>query len=287
MTKYLNTNFDLNSDKLVELLDEVPLWSAPFGLRLLDKIDYKKDITVLDIGFGAGFPLTEIAMRLGNSCKIFGIDPWEAAIKRTEKKIDFYEINNVEIIRGVAENIPLDNDSVDLITSNNGINNATDLNKTLSECSRIIKRGGQFIQTLNLNDSLIEFYSILEKVLKDLKMENELTQMEKQIYEKRKPFKEFTNLIEKHDFKIDSVANDQFDYKFVDGTTMLNHYFIRLAFLDGWKSIVPIDKQVEIFKQMEELMNQHSNKNGYFKLSVPFVIIDCKKLSPCVSIVVV
>lgn len=278
MTKYLNTNFDLNSDKLIELLDEVPLWSAPFGLRLLEKIDYKKNITVLDIGFGAGFPLTEIAMRLGDSCKIFGIDPWEAAIKRTEKKIDFYEINNVEIIRGVAENIPLDNDSVDLITSNNGINNVSDLNKTLSECSRIIKRGGQFIQTFNLNDSLIEFYSIMEKVLKDLKMENELTQMEKQIYEKRKPLKEFTNLIKKHDFKIDSVINDQFDYKFVDGTTMLNHYFIRLAFLDGWKSIVPIDRQVEIFKQMEELMNQHSNKNGFFKLSVPFVIINCKKL---------
>jgi ubiquinone/menaquinone biosynthesis C-methylase UbiE len=278
MTGYLNTNFDLNSDNLIELMDEVPLWSAPFGLRLLENINYRINISALDIGFGAGFPLTEIAMRLGDSCKVYGIDPWETATKRTEKKLGFYGIRNVEIIRGVAEDIPLDNDSVDLITSNNGINNVSDLNKTLSECSRIIKKDGQFIQTMNLNNSMIEFYSIMEKVLKNVGMENELVNMEKHIYEKRKPLKEFTTMIKKHGFIVDSVIHDQFDYKFVDGTTMLNHYFIRLAFLDGWKSIIPIDRQREIFKQIEKLMNQEADINGYFTLTIPFVLIDCKKL---------
>lgn len=74
--------FDLNSYKHVELIDELPFWSAPFGIKLLDSIMLKKNMTALDIGFGLGFPLTEIAMRLGKSSKIYGIDPWHTAIKR-------------------------------------------------------------------------------------------------------------------------------------------------------------------------------------------------------------
>jgi ubiquinone/menaquinone biosynthesis C-methylase UbiE len=278
MTKYLNTNFDLDSDKLVELIDEAPLWSAPFGLRLLENIIYKKNITALDIGFGTGFPLTEIAMRLGDSCKVYGIDPWETAIKRAEKKLLFYGIRNVELINSVAEHIPLNNNSVDLITSNNGINNVSDLNKTLNECSRIIKKGGQFILAVNLNNSLLEFYSVMEGVLKNLGMENELTNMEKQIYGKRKPLNEYTTLLEKYNFRIDSIIHDQFHYKFVDGTAMLNHHFIRLAFMDGWKSIVPAKKQVEVFEQIEKRLNQQAAEVGHVKLSIPYVVIDGRKL---------
>ena len=165
MKKYLNSKFDLNSDELIEVFDEVPFWAAPFGLKLIDKVVLRKGIKALDIGFGAGFPLTELAMRLGNTCTVYGIDPWAAAIKRTRKKLAIYGIENVEIIEGVAESIPLPSDSIDLIVSNNGINNVEDLEKVLSECSRIIKQGGQFILTMNLNNTMLEFYDILEIVI--------------------------------------------------------------------------------------------------------------------------
>jgi len=64
MDNYLKTNYDLNNAETVSVVDELPLWSAPFGLRLLDKIKYKKNITAFDIGSGLGFPLLEVAMRL-------------------------------------------------------------------------------------------------------------------------------------------------------------------------------------------------------------------------------
>src|ERR1035437_237983 len=104
MKNYLTTDFDLNSEQLIEVFDELPLWAAPFGLKLLEKVVLRKGITALDIGFGAGFPLTELAMRLGSTCKVYGIDPWAVASKRARKKIAFYGIENVEIIEGVAEN---------------------------------------------------------------------------------------------------------------------------------------------------------------------------------------
>lgn len=166
MKKYLSNDFDFK--EYVNVADECPIWSAPFGLKLLDHIDYKKNISALDIGFGTGFPLTEIALRLGENSTVYGIDPWTDAIIRAKKKIEYYQITNIRIIEGVAESIPLSDQSLDLIVSNNGINNVGDIDQVISECSRIIKPGGQFVQTMNLDKSMIEFYEQLEMVLSEM-----------------------------------------------------------------------------------------------------------------------
>jgi len=47
MDNYLKTNYDLNAKETVTVIDELPLWSAPFGLKLLEKIKYLKNITAL------------------------------------------------------------------------------------------------------------------------------------------------------------------------------------------------------------------------------------------------
>lgn len=273
MTSYLNKTYDLNSDELIEVIDEMPFWSAPFGLELLNNISLKKNITALDIGFGAGFPLTEIALRLGNTCKVYGLDPWEAAIKRAKKKIKAYGIKNVKIIKGVSENIPLPDNAVDLIVSNNGINNVSDLQRTLAECKRVLKPGGEFIQTINLEKSMYEFYNCFESILKAEGMTNELAAMKEHIYEKRKPLNEFKNILTKAGFSIKKVKNHEFKYSFVDGTTMFNHYFIQLAFLDSWKELIKDVDLENIFSKVEHSLNQKAEKDGFLKLTIPFIVV--------------
>ena len=44
MTQYLKTDWDYNSQRLVELYDELPIWAAPFGLKLLDGIKYNMSV---------------------------------------------------------------------------------------------------------------------------------------------------------------------------------------------------------------------------------------------------
>lgn len=277
MTSYLQSTFDFDSDELIEVIDELPFWSAPFGIKLLEHIRLKRNITALDIGFGAGFPLTELAMRLGSSSRIYGIDPWEAATKRAQKKIDFYGIRNIELIIGEAEEMSFQDNSIDLITSNNGINNVSNLSKTIQECARILKPDGQFVQTVNLEESMMEFYDILNEVLLQYGFKEEANNIQQHIYEKRKPLDEFTQLIETSGFSINNTIHDQFEYNYIDGSTMLNHYFIRLAFLPSWKELVPKHKLKAIFNEVETRMNKIASEEGSFKLSVPFVLIDSEK----------
>ena len=275
MKKYLSNDFDFV--KLIEVFDESPIWSAPFGLKLLDYVNYKLNISAIDIGFGTGFPLTEIALRLGDSSVVYGIDPWKEAIERVNKKVDYYGLTNVRIIEGVAESIPLSNNSIDLITSNNGINNVDDIDKVLSECSRIIKQGGQFVQTMNTDLSMFEFYGQLEQVLSDLHMDNEIDLMRQHILQKRPPIDKMISMIQKHGFEIKDLEHDQFNYKFANGTAMLNHYFIRLAFMDSWIKLLPPDKVEQIFDTIELRLNEQSRILGGVKLSIPYVLINAIK----------
>lgn len=60
MMEYLSYTFK-DSETFVNTFDEAPLWSASFGQLLLKHLNLKPNITVVDIGSGAGFPLLELA----------------------------------------------------------------------------------------------------------------------------------------------------------------------------------------------------------------------------------
>ena len=60
MKNFLATDFDLEDADLVSVIDEVPLWSAPFGLGLLEVVRMAPNLNVLDVGSGLGFPKLEM-----------------------------------------------------------------------------------------------------------------------------------------------------------------------------------------------------------------------------------
>jgi SAM-dependent methyltransferase len=177
----------------------------------------------------------------------------------------------------VAENIPLADHSIDLITSNNGINNVKNIETVFSECERISKKGGQFIYTMNTDKSMFEFYQTFETVLSDLGLNKEITSMHQHIADKRPPISKMISLIQKHGFLIKDLEYNQFDYRFTDGTAMLNHYFIRLAFMDSWIKLIPKDKVEEVFNLVESHLNKQAHLLGGIKLSVPYVTINAIK----------
>ncbi|MBV9110299.1 MAG: methyltransferase domain-containing protein, partial [Gemmatimonadetes bacterium] len=81
---------DFDDARVVAAYDELPLWSAPFGMLLLDRVPMRRGMTALDVGCGTGFPLLELAQRLGPSCTVHGIDPWRPALARAREKLQQY-----------------------------------------------------------------------------------------------------------------------------------------------------------------------------------------------------
>ncbi|MDR1937184.1 MAG: methyltransferase domain-containing protein [Tannerellaceae bacterium] len=262
---------------LADMIDELPFWSAPFGLKLLDFIHYKPNISAIDIGCGAGFPLTEIAMRLGETAVVYGIDPWSELTERARRKMEYYGLNNVKIIEGMAESIPLPDHSIDLITSNNGINNVADINKVLEECSRVIRDGGQFIQTMNTDRTMFEFYDTLKDVLFKRRLFAEIESVNRHIALKRPAIERITAKMQETGFIVKDLEYDQFNFRFTNGTAMFNHFLIRFAFMDSWTSLLPEDRAGEIFDSVEQALNKQAELLGVLTLSIPYVLINAIK----------
>ena len=277
MINYLNQSYDFSDFALISAFDEMPLWSSYFGAVLLDVIIFKGNARILDIGCGAGYPLLEIAQRFGSGSTVYGIDPWKGATRRLKAKANTMGINNIKIINGEAENLPFDNNYFDLIVSNNGINNCSDQLKVLHECHRTMKPGGQFVFTVNLPGSMIEFYSIFEKVLKEQKLPQSITKLKTHIKEKRKTVKENLKLATNNKFVVNRIIKESFYMRYLDGTAFLNHHFIKLAFLESWIKIVPAGRVEFIFNLLEIKLNEYAKKKGELRLTIPFVCIDCCK----------
>jgi ubiquinone/menaquinone biosynthesis C-methylase UbiE len=258
------------------MYDELPLWSAPFGIKLLDYIVYKPNITAIDLGFGTGFPLLEIAMRLGNHSTVYGIEIWTEAFEKVKEKMNDYGITNVKLIEGNIGSIPLTNNSVNLITSNNCLNNVQNIKMALMECSRILNTDGQFIFAMNLDKTMFEFYDIMEETLAACNLKTEMKLMHKHIEQKRPSIDKILHQM-KNDFIIKNIEYDQFNYKFTNGASLLNHHFIKIAFMDSWIKILPQNSVQKIFKIIETKLNQQAEKYGEIKLSIPFVLVNSYK----------
>src|SRR4029453_6115229 len=93
--EFLQFKVDLSSPDILAAYDELPLWSAMFGLLLLEHVPLKDVNVGLDVGCGTGFPLIELAERLGPSAHVHGVDPWTAALTRAREKIASRRTPNV------------------------------------------------------------------------------------------------------------------------------------------------------------------------------------------------
>lgn len=276
MTEYLSYKFNDN-EEFINTFDEAPLWSASFGLLLLKHLELKPNIAVLDIGCGAGFPLMELAGRLGNTCQLYGIDPWKNATARAKQKIKNYGYSNVEILETSAEKIPLDGNSIDLIVSNLGINNFDKPAVVFKECNRVLKPKSKLAITSNLNGHWKELYQIFYATLQQLGKDNLIAVLKKD-EEHRGTFETVSKLFTDNGFKITRHSEESFEMKFVDGSAFLNHYFIKLGWLTTWFGIFPKEELKEIFYALEKNLNDYSTKNNGLNLSVPMAFIEGQKI---------
>lgn len=105
--------------------------------------EIKEGETVLDLGSGGGIDVLLAAKYVGESGKVYGLDMTDEMLELANKNKMKMGVTNVEFIKGYIEDIPLSDETVDVIMSNCVINLCEDKNKALSEAYRVIKNGGR------------------------------------------------------------------------------------------------------------------------------------------------
>src|SRR5450432_157022 len=100
--------------------------------------------TVLDLGSGGGIDVLLSAQRVGPTGKAYGLDMTDEMLALANENKRKAGVENVEFLRGEIENIPLPNNSVDVVISNCVINLSADKDRVLREAFRVLKPGGRF-----------------------------------------------------------------------------------------------------------------------------------------------
>ncbi|MBI3681009.1 MAG: arsenite methyltransferase [Acidobacteria bacterium] len=100
--------------------------------------------TVLDLGSGGGIDVLLSARRVGPGGKAYGLDMTDEMLALARENQLKAGVENVEFLKGEIENIPLPENTVDVIISNCVINLSADKDRVLREAFRVLKPGGRF-----------------------------------------------------------------------------------------------------------------------------------------------
>jgi arsenite methyltransferase len=99
---------------------------------------------VLDLGSGGGIDVLLSAKRVAPGGKAYGLDMTDEMLALARENQKKAGVENVEFLKGAIENIPLPDNSVDVIISNCVINLSGDKDRVLREAFRVLKPGGRF-----------------------------------------------------------------------------------------------------------------------------------------------
>ena len=100
--------------------------------------------TVLDLGSGAGGDVLVSARRVGSAGRVYGVDMTDEMLDLARRHAREAGAENVEFLKGEIEEVPLPDESVDVVISNCVINLSTDKRRVLREAARVLRPGGRF-----------------------------------------------------------------------------------------------------------------------------------------------
>jgi len=140
----------------------------------------------------------------------------------------------------------------------------------------VSKPSAKVVLTTNLKGHMQEFYDIFESTLQDVN--EEAVKALKLHIAKRATLEGLAALLERTGFRLSKVYQESVTMRFMDGSAFLRHYFIKLGFLDAWKSVLDAGEHEAVFARLEANLNKLAKARGELDLTIPMAYIESERV---------
>lgn len=263
-----------NDDDFFAATDELSLWSAPFGMALLERARMRGVRAALDVCCGTGFPLLELADRLGPEVPVAGVDTSGAALARVRLKLRARRVTSVVPVLASAQRLPFSDGAFDLVVSNNGLNNVPDAAGAAAEIRRVSRPGGQVVATVNLPGTMRELYDAFDALLAEKGLSAARARMREHIASKREPVDAWTRRFRQAGFARVEVSTGEFRFRFASAAAVFTHSFLRAAFVPPWAEVLGSEAEPgAFFAELARRLDEGFRGAEAVVLSVPWMCL--------------
>lgn len=218
----------------------------------------------------------ELAERCGPEATVIAVDPWKSGLDRLRQKVNRLGLSNIVVLEADASALDLDSASVDLIVSNLGVNNFDEPAAVLASCYRVARDGATLCVTTNPIGHMAEFYDVYRATLAELGQNDRLPVLERHINHRGTP-ESLARLLAGAGFVVDQTTARGFTMKFANGSALLRHHFIRLAFVQGWVAIADPTAVDATFARLEGELNAVARSRGGLTMTIPMTCVVAHK----------
>ncbi len=266
--------FDFHAPGVAEYYDELPLWSAPFGMLMLAEVPLRPSQRILDIGSGTGFLAVELAERCPGS-EVIAVDPWPGASVRLREKARRLELDQIRVETCDAGEVDLEPESVDLIVSNLGVNNFDDAAAVLEHCHGVAKPGATIAITTNVVGHMQELYDEFRQIVQDQAAEA-LTAFDAHVEHRGTPDSTSEHLAAAGFQEVRRVESS-FAMRYASGAAVFGHHLIRQGFLPAWEEVLPAGQAVHILEVLRHRLDEIARTRGELELTIPMLYLEAEK----------
>ena len=270
------TPIDHRAPGFADHWDELPLWSAPFGQAILDRVPLGPRLSYLDVGAGTGWLSLELAQRAGPGCTVVAVDPWGEALQRLEAKARRLGLTNLITHAAEVTAAPLAPASTDVVVSCLGVNNFDDPAAALAACARAARPGATLLLATNPVGHMGELYEVLAATLAAEGCADRLPALEAHVRH-RGDEAEVRALLEGAGFAFEGAWHGAFRWRFSGGAALLRHGFIRIGFLPAWRALVPEDRVAGVFAALERHLDAAAARTGSLDLTIPTLCVQARR----------
>jgi arsenite methyltransferase len=226
------------------------------------------------LGCGPGFPLLELAERLGPRARVVGLDPWRVALERAAAKRETWGVSGVGVVCGDGGAMPFRDQAFDLVVSNLGVNNFTNVGAALAECHRALRPGGRLALSTNLVGHMQELYQAFERALAGDPAG--LERLERHVAH-RATVESLRASLEAAGFRVEAVHRREVALRYASAEALLSHHFIRLGFRPAWEEVAG---SAEAMARLLDELDRSAADAGEIRLTVPLATVLARRDGP-------